>query len=175
PTEDREQVAGQRPHSWMIAEARMNALAERDRRKAADADRDPVGHAIAGAAFERVAEAVPEVEQEPLVAVELVDFDEPFLGTKAELDHPLEVPVRQRNIVVEALVAPREADLRRLAASCRDMLRWQRLDRGDGHDNLAGRMEGAGQILEWSDVDRAFAAEAAVDHREQRRRQQGPP
>ena len=54
------------------------------------------------------------------------------------------------------------------------MLRRQRLDRGHGNDDLIRRIEGPDQVLEVADIDRALPADAAVDHRQQGRRQERP-
>src|SRR5438309_541492 len=106
----------------MICQARVAIGAKVDRGETADANRDAMRDSVAGATFERVAEAVPEVQQQPLILVELVDFDEPLLRAEAELNHSLIIVVGQRNIVIETLLAAREADLRRFAPAGRDML-----------------------------------------------------
>src|SRR5437763_3740437 len=138
----------------MVAKPRMKFRAEVDRRKAADADRDAVAHAVAGAAFKRVTETVPKIEQQPFVPVELVDLDEPFLRAQAELDHPLDVSVPERKIFVETFITASEADLRRFAPSCGNMLGRQGLDRGHWNDDLIRRIEGPDQVLEVADIDR---------------------
>src|SRR4051794_24072340 len=107
----------------MLPKARVKFRTEVESGKAPHADRDAVRDAVAGAAFERVAEAVAEVEQQPLILVELVDFDEPLLRAQAEFDHALEVSRIEPNIFVETFIAAREAYLGSFTSPCREMFR----------------------------------------------------
>src|SRR5690348_10925667 len=158
----------------MAAKRRVDLGAECSCRETADANGDPVCHAVAGAAFERMAEAVSEIEQQPFILIELVDLDEPLLRPETEFDRSLDITRIERDVIGKTLLAAREANLCGLAFAGRYMLRRQGFDRPHRNNDLIGRAEGSNEVLDRADVDRALAADAAVDHRKQGRRKQRP-
>ena len=119
PRKDRIDLAAERVDQRVIVKARLALTTEVDGGEAANADGDAVRQGISGAAFQCMAKAVPEVEEQALGAIELVDFDEPFLRRQAMRDQR---PGIRRGIRVELEIPPegfftmRKADFRSLRA-----------------------------------------------------------
>ena len=132
-----------------------------------EGDRSAVRHGVARRGLERVRERMPEVELDPLAALERV----PQADRRLERGAPADLLVRLELPEAIACQEPRLDDFGEAVAT---LLLGERLEQRRVDDRLGGPVERPDEVLALREVDRRLAADRGVDLAEEGRRHRDP-